>query len=183
MEPEVLTVTRTALRSFESLGMEVTTLDALPSFGSFTGNADLWPTWLIFRHWLIGGILKPLYDNPTFRAAMKPEAIYEIEGLLSGADGNAAISGLDTYNGSVKRTGLYQAFRTLFETYDYAVLPTAQVFPFDADGALAEEHQRRRHVVVPSLDGGHRRRHLAERSDAGRARRLQRRRPADRACR
>lgn len=131
MEPEVLTVTRKALRSFESLGMEVTTLDALPSFGTFTGNADLWPTWLIFRHWLIGGILKPLYDNPTFRAAMKPEAIYEIEGLLSGADGNPAISGLDTYNGSVKRTGLYQGFRTLFETYDYAVLPTAQVFPFD----------------------------------------------------
>ncbi|HEU5265122.1 MAG TPA: amidase [Jatrophihabitans sp.] len=132
MEPEVLDVCRAALPTFSRLGMNVTTVDSLPSFGSFSGTADLWPTWLIFRHWLIGGIIKPLYDNPTLRAAMKPEAIYEIDGLLTGADGNGPITGLDTYNGSVQRTALYQAFRLLFEDYDYAVLPTAQVFPFDA---------------------------------------------------
>lgn len=131
MEPEVLTVCRTALSVFGQLGISVTTMNDLPAAGTFTGTADLWPTWLIYRHWLIGGILKPLYDNPVYRAAMKPEAIYEIEGLLSGADGNPAITGIDTYNGSVKRTGLYQAFRTLFQSYDYVVLPTAQVFPFD----------------------------------------------------
>ncbi len=130
MEPEVLRVCGTALGTFRAMGMSVTTVDDLPSFSGFTGVDDLWPTWLIFRHWLIGGILKPLYDNPTFRAAMKPEAIYEIEGLLTGADGNPAISGIDTYNGSVQRTSMYQAFRILFETYDYVVLPTAQVFPF-----------------------------------------------------
>ena len=131
MEPEVLKVCGAALRTFTDLGMQVST-QPLPTFGGFTGTADLWPTWLIFRHWLIGGILKPLYDNPTLRAAMKPETIYEVDGLISGADGNGPITGLDTYNGSVKRTALYQAFRLLFEEFDYAVLPTAQVFPFDA---------------------------------------------------
>jgi amidase len=132
MEPEVLAVTRRALDDLRALGMEITTLGELPRSGAFRGTQDLWPTWLTFRHWLIGGILKPLYDNPTFRSAMKPEALYEVEGLISGADGNGPLTGLDTWNGSVKRTGLYQAFRTLFETYDYVVLPTAQVFPFDA---------------------------------------------------
>jgi amidase len=132
MEPEVLAVTRAAVDNFNRLGMTVATQNSLPSFGTFTGNADLWPTWLIYRHWLVGGTLKPLYDNPTFRAAMKPEAIYEIDGLLTGADGNPPVAGIDTYNGSVKRTGFYQGFRTLFDTYDYVVMPTAQVFPFDA---------------------------------------------------
>ena len=133
MEPEVLEVTQRAVDAFSDLGMQVSQVDDLPAFGSFRGNQDLWPTWLIFRHWLIGGTLRPLYDIPLFRAAMKPEAIYEVQGLISGADGNPAISALDTYLGAVKRTDLYQGFRQLFETYDYVVLPTAQVFPFDAD--------------------------------------------------
>ncbi len=132
-DPEVLEVTGAAVERMGELGLEVTKVDALPSFGAFRGNQDLWPTWLVFRHWLIGGILKPLYDNPAFRAEMKPEAIYEVEGLISGADGNPALTGLDTWNGSVLRTAMYQAFRQLFETYDYVVLPTAQIFPFDAD--------------------------------------------------
>lgn len=132
MEPEVLQVTGAAVRRFTELGMGVSKVDALPSSGGFRGNQDLWPTWLIFRHWLECGLLKPIYDNPTLRAAMKPEAIYEIEGSLTGADGNPPISGQDVWDGSVKRTGMYQGFRQLFETYDYVVLPTAQVFPFDA---------------------------------------------------
>lgn len=133
MEPEVLEVTRAAARRLSELGMEVSTVDALPSFGAFKGNQDLWSTWLVFRHWLVGGLVKPLADDPRLRAAMKPEALYELDGLVSGANGNPAISGLDVYNGSVKRTAMYQAFRQLFETYDYVVLPTAQLFPFDAD--------------------------------------------------
>ncbi len=133
MEREVLSVCREALGGFSRLGLEVEDVDALPAAPGFAGNEDLWPTWLVLRHWLAGGALKPHYDDPTLRTAMKPEAIYEVEGLLAGADGNPAITGLDTYNGSVKRTAMYDAFRALFETYDYVVLPTAQLFPFDKD--------------------------------------------------
>jgi amidase len=131
MEPEVLSVCRTALDGFTQLGLDVEDVDALPTAPGFAGNEDLWPTWLVFRHWLTGGTLMPYYNDPACRAAMKPEAIYEIDGLLTGADGNPAISALDVYNGSVKRTAMYHAFRTLFETYDYVVLPTAQLFAFD----------------------------------------------------
>ncbi|WP_337060514.1 amidase family protein [Kineococcus sp. G2] len=96
------------------------------------GNEDLWPLRLVHRHWLIGGILAPLHADPGYRAAMKPEALYEVEGLLTGADGNPPITGLDVHNASVKRTAMYETFRRLFEDVDFAVLPTTQVFPFDA---------------------------------------------------
>lgn len=133
MEPEVLQVTSKALDDLRAIGMSVDTLNEFPKFGSFQSSADFWPTWLVFRHWLVGGLVAPLAANPTLRAAMKPEALYELDGLVSGADGNPAITGLDVYNASAKRTAIYHAFRTLFETYDYVVLPTAQLFPFDAE--------------------------------------------------
>jgi amidase len=114
MEPEVLRVTSAALDSFAALGMTVT--PALPDFPL----EDLWPTWLTLRHWLSGfGAPAPIED-------LKPEIAYEIRGA-------AGLTGNDVLAASVRRSALYQAFRKLFETYDYAVLPTAQVLPFDAN--------------------------------------------------
>ncbi len=132
MEPEVLRVTERAVARLAGLGMAVTRVDALPSYGSFRGVADLWPTWLVLRHWLVGGSRKALYDDPRYRHALKPELIYEVDGLITGADGNGPISAVDVYQASVRRSDLYHAFRKLFTNYDYAVLPTAQVLPFDA---------------------------------------------------
>lgn len=134
MEPEVLTVTMRALGHFEALRMSVTTLDALPTHGSFRGTEDLWPMWLTFRHWLVGSLLAPLAANEGLRAAMKPEAVYEIEGLTEGANGNGPITALDVSLMSAKRTAMYRAFQELFETYDYVALPTAQLFPFTVAG-------------------------------------------------
>jgi amidase len=57
---------------------------------------------------------------------IKPEARWEIEQGL-------ALSALDVYEASKTRSAWYQTVRRLFETYDVLVLPTAQVFPFDAD--------------------------------------------------
>ncbi|NAZ74270.1 amidase [Kineococcus sp. T13] len=131
-EPGLLPLCEQGLRTFSALGAHVEHLDALPTAPGFAGTEDLWPLWLVFRHWLIGGILHPIYQDPLLRAAMKPEAIYEVEGLLNGADGNPAITGLDTYTASVKRTAMYQAFRQLFQTYEFLVLPTSQIFPFEA---------------------------------------------------
>lgn len=133
MEPEVLGVCRSALDAFTALGMDVETLDELPADGAFRGTGDLWPIWLTYRHWLVGGKLHALYADPAQRARLKPEIIYEVEGLINGADGNPPITGLDIYRMSEKRSGMYAAFERLFRTYDYIVLPTAQVFPFDPD--------------------------------------------------
>ena len=57
---------------------------------------------------------------------MKPEAIYEIETGLK-------LSAYDITAASVIRSEWYQAVRQFFERYDYFIVPTAQVFPFDAE--------------------------------------------------
>lgn len=119
MEPEVLAVTRAALERFG--GMAVDTIDELP----WLGNDRFWPTWLTYRHWLAGSAVRSIHDDPTLRPLLKPEAIFEYEGLTR-------LSAIDVARASEARSMLYEGFRQLFETYDYAVLPTAQVFPFDA---------------------------------------------------
>jgi amidase len=139
MEPEVLRVSEQAVARLAELGLTVTPVEGLPAYGSFRGTADLWPTWLTLRHWLVGGARKPLYDDPRYRAALKPELVYEIEGLLLGPDGNRPITGIDVYEASARRTDLYHGFRQLFAGYDYAVLPTAQLLPFDASWHWPQE--------------------------------------------
>ncbi|MET0862813.1 MAG: amidase, partial [Nakamurella sp.] len=133
MEPGVLELCGQSVAVFEAMGMHVIDQPQLPRSTSFAGNDDLWPLFLVYRHWLIGGQLGAVYRNPRLRDALKPEAIYEIEGLLTGADGNPPITATDVYNASVKRTSMHHAFRKLFGTVRFVALPTAQVFPFDAE--------------------------------------------------
>ncbi|MFT4082874.1 MAG: amidase [Nocardioides sp.] len=130
MEDDVRRVTTTALAHFEELGMSVTALDGLPVTDGFAGNADLWPTWLTYRHWLAGMSIKTVYDL-GLEHHLKPEAVYEYQGLAGGVDGGP-ISAIDIHRNAAKRGALYEAFRDLFTTVDYVVLPTAQVMPFDA---------------------------------------------------
>ncbi|MEP6562333.1 MAG: amidase [Nakamurella sp.] len=132
MEPGVLELCEHSFPVFEALGMEVIDHPRLPTATSFAGNADLWPMFLVFRHWLVGSQLGALYRNPKLRAALKPEALYEVEGLFTGADGNPPITALDVYNASAKRTSMHQAFRKLFAAVKFVALPAAQVFAFDA---------------------------------------------------
>ena len=130
MESDVLAVTTQALQHFERLGMTVTPLNGLPQTAEWNGNDDLWPTWLTYRHWLAGMSVKSVYDL-GMPATVKPEAVYEYEGLIGDLDGGP-ISAVQVYQNAQKRGALYEAFRGLFETYDYIVLPTAQVMPFNA---------------------------------------------------
>ncbi|HJQ07831.1 MAG TPA: amidase [Nocardioides sp.] len=138
IEPEVLAVTGAAIDKMRTLGAKVDKIDRLDKFGTF-GNADLWPTWLIFRHWLSGALNFPVYANPAWKPYLKPETVYEVEGLLHGIDGSGPMTAQQAWNGSVKRTALYQGFRQLFESYDYVLLPTAQVMPFDCVDANGNE--------------------------------------------
>jgi Asp-tRNA(Asn)/Glu-tRNA(Gln) amidotransferase A subunit family amidase len=128
----VLSLCERSFGIFEQLGMEVVPHGGLPRSTSFAGNADLWPLWLVYRHWLMGASLRPLYTNPKFRAALKPEAIYELEGLTGGADGGPALTALERLQRLDQAHLDVPGFRKLFDTYAFAVLPTAQVFAFDA---------------------------------------------------
>ncbi len=126
MDPEVLRVCESALGAFTELGMSVSPLDGLPTSAGFAGNADLWPLWLIYRHWLAGGKLAALHAVPELRARLKPEAVFEVEGV-------GPLTAQDVYDSGAKRSAMYQAFAEVFDTHDYVVLPTAQVFPFAAE--------------------------------------------------
>ncbi len=149
MEPGVLELCRAALKDFEALGCVVE--EARPDFAM----ERLWECWLAHRHWLVGGLLAEAYADPARRALLKPEAIWEIEGGLK-------LSALEVYQASVVRSAWYQALDKLFERYDYLLLPSAQVFPFDADipwpkdvaGKPMDTYHRWMEVVIgPTLAG------------------------------
>jgi len=119
-EPGVLDVCRNALKVFESFGCVVE--EAQPDYPL----GAVWRAVLRIRGWQQGGAMLAFYSDPAKRALLKPEAIYEIElGLRQSA--------YDITAASVVRSEWYQAVRRFFERYDYLVVPTAQVFPFDAD--------------------------------------------------
>lgn len=128
MDADVKAVTTSALEDLERLGMSVSTIEEVPGFDV---RQDLWRTWLTYRHWLSGMAVKSFHDDESLRHALKPEAVYELDGLIGDVDGGP-VTAVDVYRSSEKRSELYAAFRRLFQTYDYVVLPTAQVMPFEA---------------------------------------------------
>ena len=118
-EPGVLDVCRGALKTFEALGCVVE--EAVPDYPV----DKAWNAFVRLRGWQQGAPLIQHYENPARRTLLKPEAIYEIElGLgLSARDITAA---------SIVRSEWTQAVRRFFQRYDYLIMPTAQVFPFEA---------------------------------------------------
>lgn len=130
VEHEVLEICRRALSSFTDLGAEVVEA-TLPAHGRFGGPEDLWRTFLPWRHWLAGSALAPTYADPVLRARMKPEARFEVEGLLGDGD-RPPLSAHAVMVASELRTDLFRAALALFDEVDLLVLPTAQVLPFDA---------------------------------------------------
>ena len=119
-EPEVLDACRAALRSFEALGCIVE--EATPNYPV----ERAWQAFVKLRGWQQGGALLEHYQDPAHRAMLKPEAIYEIEQGL-------ALSANDITANSVIRSDWGRAVRDLFARYDYWVVPTAQMFPFEID--------------------------------------------------
>jgi amidase len=118
-EPEVLDVCRAALKSFEQLGCIVE--EARPDFSM----EALWAAFLPLRCWHTAGPLMAYYRDPVKRALLKPEAVFEIESALK-------LSALDITAASAARAQWYEAVRQFFGKYDFFLVPTAQLFPFDA---------------------------------------------------
>jgi amidase len=118
-EDGVLDLCRSALKTFESMGCIVE--EARPDFSM----EALWAAFLPLRAWQAAGPLAVHYRDPAKRALLKPEAIFEIESAQK-------LSALDITAASAVRTEWYQATRRFFERYDYFIVPTAQLFPFDA---------------------------------------------------
>ncbi len=118
-EPGVLEVCRRALKAFEDIGCVVE--EARPNYPI----DRVWRNWLKLRAWQVGAILKEPYSDPARRELIKPEARWEVESGFK-------VTAYDIADASAVRTAWYHAIRELFEKYDFFILPSAQVFPFDA---------------------------------------------------
>jgi amidase len=134
---------KSGLGALESLGCRVD--DARPDFTP----ERLWETWLTLRHASSAGGLGGLYQDPTKRAGLKPEIQWEIAGGL-------AITAVELQRASGARSDWYRALQALFQHFDYLAIPTAQVFPFDAqvhwpseiEGRKMDTYHRWMEVVI-----------------------------------
>ena len=87
---------------------------------------------------------------------MKPELVWEIEYGLR-------LTALDLTRAAAARDAWYAAVVDMFETYDFVVAPSAQVFPFDKsvhwpetiDGRPMDTYHRWMETVVPWTMAGH----------------------------
>jgi amidase len=148
-EPGVLDLCRVALGIFDVIGCTVE--DARLNFP----RERLWDAFVSLRAWLTAGMLRSLYADPAKRTHLKAEAIWEIETGLR-------LSGDAIFAASLARLELYQIVRQLLDDFDYLVLPTAQVFPFDAtvhwpeniNGVRMDSYHRWMEVIaLPTLCG------------------------------
>jgi amidase len=119
-EPEVLAVVREALMAFETLGCVVEEAKVAAPVEA------AWQAMIQLRAWQQGGSILANYRNPAERALLKPEAVWEVETALP-------LTAFDITAASGARTTWSMAVRTLFDRYDYLVLPSSQVFPFPVE--------------------------------------------------
>ena len=149
MEPGILATCEAALRRFEALGCAVE-----PARLGYPPE-KVWQTWLTWRRWLVAGRLAPYFADPAQRGQLKPEALWE-------AEQGQGLTGPDTFAASVDRTAFYQHLLRLFDRHDFLVLPTAQVWPFDAGwdwpksigGRVMDTYHRWMEVVIYATLGG-----------------------------
>lgn len=149
MEPGVMDVCRSSLGVFERLGYKV--VEVLPEFDM----SKLWWAWTTLRSFLTANSMREFYEDPTRRALLKPEVHWEIRSGLK-------VTAEEVYRASTIRTQWYQTMLALFDRHDALVMPSAQVFPFDAsipwprsvDGRAMDTYHRWMEVVIgPSMAG------------------------------
>ncbi len=150
MEPRILELCESSFNAFESIGCSVESVQ--PDFPP----EKMWQSWVTLRHWRNAGGMRDMYSDPVKRQKLKPEAQWEIEGGLN-------LTAAEVYNASIARSEWYRAMGKLFETYDYLLLPSAQVFPFDAqthwptqiNGKKMDTYHRWMEVVIGGSLSGH----------------------------
>ena len=117
MEAGVLQACENGLRRLEGLGCQVE-----PVSLGYPPEA-VWQTWLAWRRVLTASRIAPMVAKG--RVLVKPEALWEF-------DQAAGMSASDFLTASTERTTFYQHMLGLMRRFDVLVLPSCQVWPFDA---------------------------------------------------
>ncbi|MBC2838585.1 amidase [Robiginitalea sp. SC105] len=148
MEAGILGLCEASLKKVADAGGEVAPVQ--PRFAP----SDLWESWTTLRHHGRMDMLE-YYEVPENRALLKPELIWEIEQGLGLKDQEVA-------RANTLRGEWYAELDRLFQSWDFLVLPSAQVFPFPKDihwpkeinGRSMDTYHRWMEVVVPGSLGG-----------------------------
>jgi amidase len=141
------------------LPMEAGVLDAcenglkrLQDWGSHVEPVDLgyspeaaWQTWLAWRRVLTASRIAPMVAKG--RDLVKPEALWEF-------DQAAGMKASEFLQASTDRTAFYQHMLGLMQGFDVLVLPSCQVWPFDAALRWPQQIQTANGVV--QMDTYHR---------------------------
>ncbi|MEQ8315481.1 MAG: amidase [Gammaproteobacteria bacterium] len=148
MEPGITELCESSLLSVTEAGAQVES--TLPLFTM----SDLWECWTTLRH-SGRASMRRYYDNPETRDMLKPELAWEIQQSMNLTDGDRVAAGHI-------REAWYRELDRLFQQYDFLVLPTAQVFPYDKNlnwpkqinGRAMDTYHRWMEVVIPGSLGG-----------------------------
>ncbi|ACL55539.1 amidase [Methylobacterium nodulans] len=148
-EPGVLDLCEQGLAVLEARGARVEPL----ALG--LDPEEVWQAWRVLRAWLAGGAQAPLWRDPQTRAALKPEAAWEVEEGLK-------LDAFAILEASAMRSRWYAQVLRLFETVDLLALPAAQVFPFPIEeawprriaGRDMDTYHRWMEVTIPATMAG-----------------------------
>ena len=144
MDPELLALTQRSLEHFKAIGCIVEGAEARFDF------EQLWRAWITLRSFTFSGGHAQHYHDSARRSQLKPEAIWEIERGL-------ALTGPEIFEAAKVRTAWYQELVRLFQQFDFLIMPTTQVFPFEAQehwpkelaGQRMDTYHRWMQSVVP----------------------------------
>lgn len=149
MEPGIIEVCEQALSVYEGLGCVVE-----PLVLDFPVEA-IFEQWLVLRAWTIYRQLRPLLDAPGKRALLGEQAQWELDNALRLTPDKIA-------EAEAFRTRWFHFVAGLHQRYDVLALPSAQVFPFDANlgwpteiaGRTMDTYHRWMEVVIPGTMSG-----------------------------
>jgi amidase len=119
VEPGILQSCELRLKQLADLGAVVEPIK--PNFSP----TDIWQTWLVLRRFSVAARIAPFLTNPSNRAKIKPEALWE-------HDCAAGLSAQAVSQASIDRSSFYQKMLSYFDHFDVIAMPVTQVWPFDA---------------------------------------------------
>lgn len=149
LEEGMMALTKAAMNSLQIVGCLVE--DVAVDFDL----DSLWAAWLDLRSFSVAGFGAAPYRDSNRRPLLKPEAVWEIERGL-------ALTSSEFFRANCIRTAWYQTINRLLDKYEFLVLPSAQVFPFDATTSwprdIGDRHMTTYHewlkVSIPATMAG-----------------------------
>lgn len=144
-EAGIAEISQAAMARMGELGHHISALDA-----PFDADA-MWDSWCDLRAFAVAAGLGPVFADNAQRMALKPAALWEItRGLALGAPQIQRASDI--------RSDWFRCTTRLFAQNDVLVLPSAQLWPFEAEwtnpaeiaGVAMDTYHRWMQVVVPA---------------------------------